>query len=501
MFIVKFHLHSSAELVRGKSIVITEKKSLKVGPLWVFWIFAIVKACMEIQNPYFWYDESGQFWISQGLNHESPPNSLRNSLPAIMESNSLYTFDPGGFSLILRLWSEVSISTVWLRILPEVFFFLTLVAFSLLLRQMKIDHFTTSLALLLITLGIPGGDAAFLRPYSASLCSYVWILFIATNILKQSARPKNLFPIILVVSTFGIWMRYDAMIWVLGIMISLFFSRKTLTAIPIRSWKIPFSLFLFLSSGALINYSSLQNQVKNSLRMSYHTYIGSEPGFLMTKANLLFIVFLGLLYLIRTTFKCVKNDKQLIFLFNHYGILNVLYLLSSIFGLYPWNPWSHVSAPLPCGLILLTVITLHRILQKSGVSKVRVAISLASMMYIGIIMQLGLLGSSGLESGKRMVAYFQDSDNRCIGEEFLVDRWNSPTIRFFFEIQRPELIKTFGYPDNFSFLPESSFTWGKSQLNNEVLSRYCALIVSEKSPDLDLQEWNPLIPNLVWTKF
>jgi hypothetical protein len=480
--------------------VITEKKSLKVSPLWVFWIFAIVKACKDIQNPYFWYDESGQFWISQGLNHESRPNSLRNSLPAIMESNSLYTFDPGGFSLILRLWSEVSMSAVWLRILPQVFFFLTLVAFSLLLRQMKVDHFTSSLALLLITLGIPGGDAAFLRPYSASLCSYVWILYIAIKILKQSARTKNLFPIILGVSTFGIWMRYDAMIWVFGIMISLFFSRKTLTAISFRDWKMLFSLFLFLSSGILISYLSLQNQVKNSLQMSYHTYIGSEPGFLMTKANLLFIVFFGLLYLIRTTFRCVKNDKELTFLFNQYGVLNVIYLLSSIFGLYPWHPWSHVSAPLPSGLILLTVITLHRIFQKSGALRVRLVMSVTAMMYFGVITQLGLTGSNGQEGGMKLISYFEGGENRCKGGEFLVDRWNSPTIRFFFEIQRPGLVKAFGYPDNFSFLPESSFTWDKSQLNTGVLSRYCALIVSEKSGDLDLQEWNQVIPNLVWTK-
>jgi hypothetical protein len=430
---------------------------------------------------------------------------LRKSLPAIIESNSSYTFDPGGFSFILRLWSEVSSNAVWLRILPELFFFLALIAIFLILKQLKVDHFSSSLTLLLITIGITGNDAAFLRPYSASLCAYVWILYLSIKILIQPIDSQNLFPIILIVATFGIWMRYDAVIWVFGILLSLFYSRKAFIAISIYEWKLALSLLIFFSSGVAIYFLSLQNQLKSTIKMSYHPYIDSQPEFLMTKANLMFIVFLSLLYLIRVNSKSVKSDKKLIFLFNHYAILNLLYLLSSSFGLYPWHPWSHVSAPLPTGLILLTVITLSRFFQKSGALLVRVVIGGAAMTYFAIISHLGLVVDfSGHESGRKLVGYFQDSENSCKGGKFLVDHWDSPTIRFFFEIQRPELIEAFGYPDNFNFLPESSITWDKSKLNDElniqVLSEYCALIVSAKSGELDLQEWNQIIPNWIWTK-
>ena len=64
------------------------------------------------------YDESGQIFISQGLNHWSHPYSQPLGLGQVIKNNSLYNLDPGGFSILLFFWEKVShnliISCCWI---------------------------------------------------------------------------------------------------------------------------------------------------------------------------------------------------------------------------------------------------------------------------------------------------------------------------------------------------------------------------------------------------
>ena len=92
--------------------------------IWIAILFLLIRN--NIDNPSFWYDESGQFWISRGLNHFSPQYSSVGNLYNLIENNINYNLDPGGFTLALRIWSSFSTYHIFLRLLPLLFYFLSL---------------------------------------------------------------------------------------------------------------------------------------------------------------------------------------------------------------------------------------------------------------------------------------------------------------------------------------------------------------------------------------
>lgn len=79
-------------------------------------------AFKNFSNPFFWYDESGQFFISKGLNHYSEPFAIPQGFGQVLENNRNFNLDPGGFSFLLYFWSMVSNSAGFLRVLPFLFF-------------------------------------------------------------------------------------------------------------------------------------------------------------------------------------------------------------------------------------------------------------------------------------------------------------------------------------------------------------------------------------------
>ena len=75
-----------------------------------------------LRNPWLWFDESGQFWISKGLNHYSEVYAASGGLSDVIENNRHYNLDPGGFSVLLYFWLLINdSSTFFLRLLPYLF--------------------------------------------------------------------------------------------------------------------------------------------------------------------------------------------------------------------------------------------------------------------------------------------------------------------------------------------------------------------------------------------
>ena len=72
-------------------------------------LFAISK---NLFTPYLWYDEAGQFFISKGLNHDSNPMENEKGITYVVQNNSFYNMDPGGFSILLHFWSKISNSHI-----------------------------------------------------------------------------------------------------------------------------------------------------------------------------------------------------------------------------------------------------------------------------------------------------------------------------------------------------------------------------------------------------
>jgi hypothetical protein len=82
-------------------------------------------ACFSVKNARwdgFWYDESVQYWISQGVDAFAPPLQTPGTLVDVMKHNAIANLDPGGFSVMLHYWLKVSCGPEWQRVLPLIVF-------------------------------------------------------------------------------------------------------------------------------------------------------------------------------------------------------------------------------------------------------------------------------------------------------------------------------------------------------------------------------------------
>jgi len=91
--------------------------------LGVPWLAAVaVMAAQSLPYRGIWWDEAAQFWVSQGLSSYSPPFSPPRGLRDVARMNCFENLDPGGFTVLLRLWTAAGCGLVWLRALPLAFF-------------------------------------------------------------------------------------------------------------------------------------------------------------------------------------------------------------------------------------------------------------------------------------------------------------------------------------------------------------------------------------------
>lgn len=133
------------------------------------------------------YDEAGQFFLSQGLNHYSEPYSNPTSLTDVIKQNQDYNQDPGGFSIVLHFWSILSCNIIWLRTLPFLFYigailFTCLTTFEI--TRNKLLSLTSGLLLLALW----GGDLPYcLRAYSMELCGMAYGLWMTFRLLKPKS--------------------------------------------------------------------------------------------------------------------------------------------------------------------------------------------------------------------------------------------------------------------------------------------------------------------------
>ena len=111
----------------------------------VVYIGMLVFSVRYEMNPYLWFDEAGQFWIAKGLNHDSDPMSATGGILEVIKNNQNYNLDPGGFSLLLHFWSFVGNGYLWLRLLPFLFFVLTIIGFIYLAYRWTGNKYTAVL--------------------------------------------------------------------------------------------------------------------------------------------------------------------------------------------------------------------------------------------------------------------------------------------------------------------------------------------------------------------
>ena len=99
-----------------------------VALIWISTIILFARNNLDNQN--FWFDESGQFWMAKGLAHYSLPNEPVGNVRQVLVQNALSNLDPGGFTIILHFWSMFSSQPIFLRLLPFIFFVLSMIMVS-----------------------------------------------------------------------------------------------------------------------------------------------------------------------------------------------------------------------------------------------------------------------------------------------------------------------------------------------------------------------------------
>jgi len=140
----------------------------------------------NLNNRNFWFDESGQIWMSLGLNHFTSPFSEPGNLKDVYLNNNNYNLDPGGFSYLLHFWMSLGDSPVFLRILP-LLFSLGVLALSWCLLKTNFTRSRLAILFPLVYLGSP----LFVH-YSFELRAYSFEMLVALSALTLAIQSKKI---------------------------------------------------------------------------------------------------------------------------------------------------------------------------------------------------------------------------------------------------------------------------------------------------------------------
>ena len=172
-----------------------------------------------LRNPWLWLDESGQFWISKGLNHYSPPFALPQGILSVIENNRYYNLDPGGFSIILHYWTMISNHYVFIRLLPFLFFSLFLYYVFKIIKHYTHDNiFAVAATFTLFLWDFSVSRMVEIRAYSMEMLGVVLSLYFLT---KNNYSVKRLLLLSIVLSIFCT-SRYEFVIYAFVVTIVVF---------------------------------------------------------------------------------------------------------------------------------------------------------------------------------------------------------------------------------------------------------------------------------------
>ena len=93
----------------------------------------VIVALNSLDYEGMWWDESASFWGSQGLSkYSTDPFAQRRGVLEVLRMNCRENLDPGGFHVLLHLWTKAGKGLAWLRSLPFGFMLLGTVSLGLL---------------------------------------------------------------------------------------------------------------------------------------------------------------------------------------------------------------------------------------------------------------------------------------------------------------------------------------------------------------------------------
>jgi len=430
-------------------------------------VIALAVSFRNFNDTYLWYDESGQFWIAKGLNHDSDPYSKVGNLMDVIENNQYYNMDPGGFGIIAHYWTMISNDIVWLRLLPFIFFVGVIILFYKISLNYMADKKVALLAMFIpLFFPIMINMAFEFRAYSMEVLG-TFLLVFGIDKIKHELSLKNVCIYGLVSSIF-MTSRYAALTVTaacsLYLLYLIFQSKNTFKQKVILSFAYGFPVLI---SVALIYVFALSHQNSDLEQLQYLQYLNNNPSVLLQPVNLCYL----LLLLSITPFLLVKKlrEKTLKYrtLIAICVILHVLYLSISLIGIYPWRVGSKSNLSINLLLLFtLFIVAIDYIQSKEWMS----SFSLAAVVIIAVDT---VYGYNRFLYPKHDYSIYPAQDmhinthydfnqiENSKHHKIFVESWEAPFIRYDYEYGKHKTNEHHFYPDRFVLqkgIPHPHFT-------------------------------------------
>lgn len=329
-----------------------------------FYVLVFFAISQNLRHQYLWFDESVQFWISKGLNPDSEPLSKPGDFLDVIENNKYYNMDPGGFSILLHFWSKISNTIIWLRLLSFLFF--TGIVLSIIyltnlwLKNLSIAllaGFTPILFPMILNMGFE------VRAFTMEALGTV-LCVISLEHLKKKINYRNLLFWGLIFSI-AITSRYSSIIVVFVtscFVLSLILNKKINVFAKLISLGI-YGLPILISL-SFIYFISFRNQNPDASPVIYIQYLKDYPKLLFKPQALLYIgsiSFLVVVYLFKKRYEVIKKYESLLLLAIS---VNLIFILLSFAGKYPWIPPLSFRSNRCISMILLVLLCYSSLLSE-----------------------------------------------------------------------------------------------------------------------------------------
>ena len=448
-------------------------------------LYILFRISLNLINESLWYDEAMQFWISFGCNPDQI--KINNGLDEVIDLNQKFNHDPGGFSLLLHFWLNISQELKWIRLLPLLFFLGSIIVVFLtiqsLFKDKRISFICALIPFLSDTLLYFSTE---IRAYSMEcLCSSFAILAICT--LNQQ---KSLCKILLcsIMLSFLMTSRYSAMITSALSMIVIISSWSTKLR-PNFFVRVSFMIipFILIASTAYLFSLSLQNP---SIKTPSYVDLSFEFNILNL---IIFFIPLGCI-----VFFDRSDDRRIFYVSIYVTLLNLTFVALALLEIHPADLWSKYCVGLLFGNIVLYIIVFAKVLSSNNDQKWS-SIFLA-VLALGILLQHNSLSMRANQN-------FFDPQELCklSGKKIYVDRSLSPTLKYLTTFGSATKWKTLEENEIF-FQKQNYHTLGSDRLflrNDNIekldLSPYDLLITSESIINDDISSWVK-VSNYVYQK-
>lgn len=417
--------------------IFSSNRWLKIIAIVLPWVVIIgLFATDNINNPNFWLDESGQFWMAKGLHHFSLPFATPGKLDAVLSNNVGHNLDPGGFTILLYFWTMISNKPFFLRLLPFLFFTFSMILVSKLCLIWFPNNITSYFAgLILLSSSLLRHYAFELRPYSMEVFAAILALyfFYKTPLILRNKRYALFTGLSMAVC---ITSRYSAffLAGTLGcvILCEILFQNKNKKGIyNLIIFSIPIAISAFA-----IYLITLQNQnptIKAPNYISPHMLkTGNISEILFNREAIeIYFPFLILFLLVIFTYKketLSQLHRYVVFTI----ILNLFFVIFSITGTYTWSfstRWdiaTHTIFVLALLPLLFVIMKIFNILNKN-----QTASQLFFASAIFAIFAFVAYGYQYLAKDSMYVNYKNCTVTK--DDQILTNIWASPTLRYLFE--------------------------------------------------------------------